>query len=60
MYLWMEKIYRINEEVEEGNKKTLKRENNKNCGGGNKYVGNKKNWGGNEIEKGEAKTLCAV
>ena len=43
MYLWMEKIYRINEEVEEGNKKTLKRENNKNCGGGNKYVGNKKN-----------------
>ena len=34
------KIYRINEEVEveEGNKKTLRRENNKNCNGGNKNI----------------------
>ena len=29
-----EKIYRINEEVVEGSKKTLRRENNKNCRGG--------------------------
>ena len=34
------KIYRINEEVEvkERNKKTLRRENNKHCGGGNKKI----------------------
>ena len=33
------KIYRINEEVEvEEGIKTLRRENNKNCGGGNKNI----------------------
>ena len=30
------KLYRINEEVEEGNKKNIEEGNNKNCGGGNK------------------------
>ena len=63
------KIYRINEEVEveveveEGNKKRLKRENNKNCRGGNKNIEGeiiklwrrelKKIEEGNKIEKGE-------
>ena len=34
--------------MEEGNKKTLRRENNKHCGGGNKKIEEE-----NKIEKGE-------